>query len=130
MHVYSEWEYFILNSYDVPRCMVKLSSNKGCSSNTLEPESVSPDSWPDCTIISSLEINPRNKYISASLFTTTSQATHNIEYNLIPTNTEDVSTHAMQDRDIYQEMALTQGHHVVWKALSIQVLEAITVLME
>lgn len=41
-----------------------------------------------------------------------------------------MSTHTMQHYDIYQEMPLTQGHHVVWKALSIQVLEAITVLME
>lgn len=65
----------MLNLYDAPRWMVKLSSNKGCSSNTLEPESASPDSCPDWTIISSLEINPQNKHILASLFTTTSQGT-------------------------------------------------------
>lgn len=34
----------------------------------------------------------------------------------------------MQDYDVYEEMPLTQGHHVVWKALSIELLEA--VLME
>lgn len=49
---------------EAPKCMVKLSSSWGCSSNILAPESASSDSWLGCTLISSLEVKYANKSIS------------------------------------------------------------------